>query len=138
MQTSGDVDVLDPSTGAVINTLSVATPAAVVGFGATSLAPPASALLLRLQTSTFIAGRRLKGRTFFSPVSLSVCENDGTPTAAAVAALVSGGNNLLAGLTAGDLWVIWHRPKTPGSGSGAPITAVSGPDRFAVLASRRP
>jgi hypothetical protein len=67
-----------------------------------------------------------------------VMDTDGTPTAASIAVVTSGITNLLGSLTAGDALVVWHRPKAGAGGSGGPVTGSICPDRFAVLASRRP
>jgi hypothetical protein len=137
LQVSGDVDVLDAATGDITDTRSVATPSVDTGAGGTTEAPPAVAALMQLRTGTFIAGRRVRGRTFVSPLSGSAVTSDGVLANTEHDALVAGAVACLAGLDAGDLWVVWHRPKEGAGGSVAPITSVTVPYMLAVLRSRR-
>lgn len=137
LQVSGDVDVLSAVSGDITNTLSLASPAVVQGTGGEAIAPPAVAALLQLRTTTFLAGRRIRGRSFISPLAGAAVTSDGLLSNAAVAGFKLGGTSLLAGLEAGDSWVVWHRPKLNIGGSAAPITAVSVPFKLAVLRSRR-
>lgn len=137
IQVSGDVDVITASSGLITNTLSVAPPAAVQGFGGGQATSQATAANLRLSTTTFIAGRRLRGRIFISPLSTAAVESDGTATAALAVTALGAANSILSGLAAGDLWVVWHRPKLKLGGTAGVITAASLADRLAVLTSRR-
>lgn len=137
VQVSGDVDVITAATGLITNTLSVAVPAPLAGSGGTTQAPYATASLMQLRTGTFIAGRRLQGRIFFSPLPGLVVGDNGELTSAAQTRSNLAGTSLLGALSAGDLWVVWHRPKLGVGGSIGPITAVSTPTKLAVLTSRR-
>ena len=137
LQVSGDVDLLTAATGAITDTFSVTPPAVINGSGGTDFAPPAAAALARLSTGNFVAGRRVKGRIFVSPICADKVASDGT--------LDSGFQGALAGLladfvgvkTSGDDWVVWHRPKGGSGGLACPITATSGASKIAVLTSRR-
>lgn len=137
-QVSGDVDVVDPATGAVTNTLSVTPPAVVNGSeSGGGYLTTSSAICTSWQTSTFIAGRRLRGRTFNGPTHRNTGELNGSPVAAyltilgtAAAALRNNGASTLA-------MVIWHRPVGGGGGSVGLVDGSSVKDKFAVLRSRR-
>lgn len=133
----GDVDVLEPGTGAITDTLTAPAPATAAGQGGAGKAPPAVAGLLRLSTSTFIAGRRVRGRVFVSPLAAAVVTSDGLMSNGAA----DGKATLLAAMDAlmdpGDIWVVWHRPKLKLGGQACPITATSMPYKLAVLTSRR-
>jgi hypothetical protein len=135
--TSGDVDVIDPADGSITNTWSVAAPAAQQGVGGESKAPPAVAGLIRLGTNSFIAGRRVRGRMFISPLAAGAISTDGTLTAGALVILNAVGPAVLDNLTDGDTWVVWHRPKVGAPGSTAIIHTASAPAKLAVLTSRR-
>lgn len=136
IQVSGDVDVLTAASGLITNTLTVAPPAIVNGFGGGQATSPAIAGNFRLNTSTFLAGRRLRGRIFISPLPTSGVETDGTATEAMKSTANGAGTALIAG-DPGDLWVVWHRPKLGVGGTAGPITSVSMADKLAVLTSRR-
>lgn len=134
---SGDVDVIDSATGNITDTLSVAGGAVIVGTDGASQAPPAIAGLLVLKTATFIAGRRVKGRVFVSPLSAASVASDGLLTNAAQSNLAGRFAAMAAALDAGDSWVVWHRPKLGVGGQACIITATSSPFKLAVLTSRR-
>jgi hypothetical protein len=138
LQVSGDVDVLDPATGDITNTLSVANPAGIVGGGPDSgMLPPATALLLNLRTAEFIAGRRVRGRAFLSPVYTAGNVGLGVPSAGMVTAANAIGSGLLLGDQAAAHPGVWHRPKAKVGGVFAPVTTTAAAITFAVLKSRR-
>lgn len=137
IQVSGDVDVLDAATGAITDTLAVAAPAVVAGVASSEFAPIATALLARLTTPNFIAGRRLRGRIFFCPVGRNMVQSDGTPDPTAIGFIQDGGAALIAGLGTGDVWEVWHRPVNGAGGETGPIISVTCPDKFSILTSRR-
>lgn len=137
MQVSGDVDVLDSATGAITDTLAVTAPAAVAGVASSEFAPIATALLARLTTPNFIAGRRLRGRIYFCPIGINMVQGDGTPDPTAIAFIQDGGNTLLESIAYGDVWEVWHRPVNGVGGQTAPVISVTCPDKFSILTSRR-
>ena len=136
-QVSNLVDVLDATDGSITDTISVAALSAVTGAGGASMAPPAVAALVHLNTSTFLGGRRVRGRTFVSPLADAAVTTDGVLGGSAQSELEALGASMLAALTAGDTWVVWHRPKGASPGYAAPITSTSVPFKLAVLTSRR-
>lgn len=136
-QTSGDVDVLDSATGQIIDTLSVNGEEPQGGGGGASKAPTAVAGLCQLKTDTFIAGRRVRGRQFVSPLAASVVTSDGVLSNGAQAILAGTHTAMVAALASGDTWVVWHRPKLGVGGLATPVVATSAPFKLAVLTSRR-
>jgi len=137
LTTSGDVDVLNAATGVIENTLSVAAPAPIAGTGGTSWAPFSVAMLLQLRTSTFINGRRVRGRSFLSPVRASAIAAHGSLDETQRNAMQVAGEDFRTSVTAGDTWVVWHRPVNGAGGSAAQITSVTVPGKPAILRSRR-
>lgn len=147
-QVSGDVDVINETSGEIISTWSPGPPAVVLGGAAdTSRMAIATALLVRWNTSTFLAGRRVQGRTFISPLYSQMVDGVGTPTETARGLGVAFGAALMdEGATDLPL-VVWRRhrdadpdhvpPITERDGEIAPVTSVTVPDKFAVLRSRR-
>jgi hypothetical protein len=79
--------------------------------------------------------RRLRGRTFMVPLSLSMYEADGT--------IISGGLTILntwaAAMRASGPLAVWHRPTsvTATDGTSAPVVGHKLSDRVAFLSSRR-
>lgn len=148
LQVSGDVDVITPSTGAITNTLSVPPPAVIVGAeNDDTFAPFATAQLLAIKTGTFLAGRRLQGRMFLSPLGGNMLEGNGTASIASTTAATTLGNVLYARIAAGDPgWSVWRRPRaarvlpTPlpaRAGDVGLVTSWLAKDKLAVLRSRR-
>lgn len=135
-QVSGQVDLLDPSNGALVGSLVVTAPAIVTGTGGGTL-PPANAILLTGQTGTILNGRRFRGRTFISPVA-SGTGSAGNVAAGTITAMTTAANNMLIGTTS-SVPVVWHRPKLPGplGGSVTPTITFTVGSVFAVLRSRR-
>lgn len=134
----GAVDVVDPATGAVTDTLSVAGGAPIPHSSSSGLmTAPATAGVLTWTTGTFIGGRRVRGRAFISPLRQDATEANGSPDANFIAALNAAGD--LVRIAAGLLpeLVVWHRPKGVIPGSAAPVIAHSVADKFGVLRSRR-
>lgn len=133
---SGQVDILDPINGALVAGLSVTAPATVIATGSESL-PPATSVLLTHNTGVILNGRRLRGRTFISPVADSV-NVDGLTASASRATIIAAANTTLTGATA-SFPVVWHRPVAPGPTGGSVAAALSFAvgSNFAVLTSRR-
>lgn len=145
---SPQVDVVAPVTGLVTGSLIVTPePASLNGTAmAVNTLPFQVAYLIQWRSSVFLAGRRLVGHTFFSPVAAAA--NNGVPSAGEAEAIRLAGVALLGpgGPTDVNL-VVWRRPRKAGSGKGglltarpgdtAPVTTVSVPLKFATLNSRR-
>ena len=136
-QVAGEVDVINAASGDITDTLVVAAPAVVQGAGAGTQAPPATAIQIRLRTASFVAGRRVQGRQFISPLDSSAIQADGTPTAGAVTAILQYVGDLAANWPSGTTQVVWHRPVEGSGGLACDVIGVIVPDKFAVLKSRR-
>lgn len=134
---SGDVDVITAASGQITNTHSVAPPPQIAGFGGGQATSPAIAGNLRLSTGQFLAGRRLRGRMFLSPLPTALVETDGTATVAFSTLADNAVLALQVSMDPGDTWVVWHRPVAGAGGTAAPITSTSLADKLAVLTSRR-
>lgn len=133
-----DVDVITPSTGAITNTISVSpAPAQVPGGAAAPFLPLACAIVLNLGTADFIAGRRVRGRAFISPINSGGLDSNGTPTAEYLSTVEGLGVNLRDATDGFGSLAVWHRPKLGAGGSTAIVTGSSVKDTYAVLRSRR-
>lgn len=137
-QVASEVDVVNPLTGAVTDTL-VATDAlaSVPGTKSGSILPPSVVAVLSLLTDTFIAGRRIRGRSFLGPISQAESMTaDGTLADVARTRYVTGVENMLATGGAPSL-AVWHRPKGGTGGEAVPVVACSVAAKFGSLRSRR-
>lgn len=130
------VDVLNADTGALIASHSVTAPASLGGTEGTKFGPAAAGLCVNWLTGAFIAGRRLRGRTFISPVNDGVDAN-GTPTAPHVAAALAMYPILSEHDTGFPLFAVWHRPVSGAGGAAHPVTGTTCRDVYSVLTSRR-
>jgi len=140
---SPEVDVLDPSNGELQASYVATGPAAIGGAGGGSYNAIAIGLLCRLVTAGIVAGHRVKGRAFFSPITPDP-EANGTPLASAITIVQNTGDALR--FTAGNVeeLVVWSRPVTVAtetvdvrSGSAHVVDSVVCPDKYVVLRSRR-
>lgn len=126
-QISPDVDIVNPIDGKVTDTLSGGTSAPVVGTSAgSSFLPTPVAGVIRLKTSTFLAGRRLQGRIFISPMATATNTAAGIPLStlpldaeAFIQALLDTGST-------SPLSVIWRRPRKAKPLAVPPVTARDG------------
>jgi hypothetical protein len=128
-------DILSETTGIISGTWSATPPANTVGTGATVYAAPVGVIVHWL-TSTIVAGRRLRGKTFFVPVIAQETAS-GVPDAPLVADFQAAAG-VLAAISPG--LVVWHRPNNPPALNNGSLGAVTGalvPTKFMVLRSRR-
>lgn len=135
-QVQGQVDLITETTGALGGSLSRTSPAAVTGTGG-GAGPIAAAVVLQLQTGVIINGRRLRGRSFISPVATGA-NSGGFVSAATISTTVAAGVAMLTGTTASKP-VVWHRPNPVGAANGSAfdVSAYAVGPNFGVLRSRR-
>jgi hypothetical protein len=130
------VDTLDPVTGEITGSDSY-TPWTVVGTQSMGALPPANAVVVSWKTAGIVNGRRVRGRTFLSPLDNSTADSAGTPSSSALThanALATAWQD--AGLTSTSTCV-WHRPVSGAGGSDWTIIGATVKDKFGVLRSRR-
>ena len=132
----GNVDTILDTTGELNGGFSTTPPAAVVGTGGTTSLPVTVCAVIRYNTGTIFAGRRLEGRTFLSPLSSGASTTSGAPTTG-VGTAVSAGIAALLGTPGTCIPVVWHRPTTTGLGGSGAITGGSAWSFFGSLRSRR-
>ena len=129
---------IDEETGLQGDEFNSATaPAVVIGSAPGERSAP-SGLCVNWRTSTFLSGRRVRGRTFIVPCSIAVYEGDGTikPGYLTIA------RNAATALRTESLGfesalMVWHRPVNGAGGSAAAVTGHTVNDKAAVLTSRR-
>lgn len=130
------IAAMDAATGNLTQEVTAnPAPAPVVGSGGAPIGPAFVALVGRLRTNAFQAGRRIQGRTFYCPLAAPFTDST-TPETGAQAAQVAGLTALLT-TGGGAPLVVWQRPKPGRPGSTFAVTTVSSAPEFGVLRSRR-
>ena len=134
---STDVDVIDPATGALTNQFTTTTATSTGTLTPGGRLPPQTQGIFRWNTTSFVAGRRIRGRTFFPGLNESVNTGAGVPggswtltqPATAIGTLLAAGDPSFA---------VWHRPTPSAAGSVHVVSAGSvDTTKWAVLRSRR-
>lgn len=124
--------VLSDATGEQTSEGTVASPPAVVaGVGAGGYSGN-SGVAVNWNTTAFVAGKRLKGRTYLVPMG-PIYQDNGTIADAIVTELQGLAEDLIGDAT---LFVVWHRPVGGAGGSAAEIETATIRDRAAHLRSR--
>lgn len=134
-QVEPQVDMIDAATGRLTNTFVSGTSTGLLIGGAAGSGPIAAAVVVNLLTEAIVAGKRITGKTFLSPLS-NAGDADGTPSQALRDACGSVIYGLIVAPGAPTLCV-WHRPKLGAGGSAHIVTGVLVKDKYAVLTSRR-
>lgn len=132
------VDVLDDSNGVLIASFGITPPAAVTGTVVQAIGPAFVAAGLTLDTGQIINGKRLRGRTFISPLPLGNTGSATPPTG-----LVTGVNAMGVALvtttptSTSNQLVVWRRPKGAAAGlSRKVLSSVTAPKYFSIRSRR--
>lgn len=131
------VDVIESTSGDLVNSFSV-VPEAPVGGDAPGPYSGASGAVINWRTGGIRNGRRIRGRTFVVPLSNGAYGNDGQLTPATRTTLQNAANALSVSTGTPDLGV-FARPtsSTANDGDWSVATSASVPSLAAVLRSRR-
>lgn len=139
VQVENDIEVIEETTGDLVNILSAASTSAVTG-GAASGSPYAAPVgaVVTWRTTVVRNNRRIRGRSFLVPLSSTAFENNGTLVSTALTVINNAATALINPAGAPDLGV-WARPTVPGANDGlwAAVSSFSVPDMGSVLRSRR-
>jgi hypothetical protein len=132
------VDVISDVTGDLVGGFSITPPATVTGTVAGNDGPTAIMAGMRLLTNDILGGRRVRGRSFFGPIS-GTLTNFPTPQAGIVTALNAFGVALITATPPSAVApaVVWNRPKPGVGGSMHQITSVTVAPDWWVMRSRR-
>jgi hypothetical protein len=137
--TAPTVDALEDTTGVLVGSYaSSAPPTAVTGTGVTEFYAPQVMCLLQMNTTAFVAGRRVQGRSFIGPVTEGAIAA-GSVSTATISAITGAA---LLQLTPSSpptpsFPVVWRRPRPGVPGGSYSVTAFSMPTKTATLKSRR-
>lgn len=126
---------VDELTGDLVGEIIIGTAPAAVDCTASGAYSAPAGCTVQWRTSTYLSGRRLRGRSYIVPLSTQAYDADGTLYPSTRASIEAAGTALIT--DAGDM-VVWHRPSEGGSdGTSALVTSAVVADRVAVLRSRR-
>lgn len=121
------VQIVDPATGATVSTETITGTHTWSGNGTAEPLPPATAMLVEWRSGTYIGGRELRGRTFFTCLTED-SSTSGVPGGAMLTALGSWSNTLAA-----ESMCLYSPTKRVRAG----VTGATVWSKFAVLRSRR-
>ena len=129
----GEVTELNTVSGDLEAVHVITPPANVTSTAAGNYSAPSGARI-EWRTDAIVAGRRLRGRTFFVPLGAGVYDATGTLSTTTLTALTTAANNFKSnsvfGASQGSVWSRTH-------GIQADITSAFIPDEASVLRSRR-
>lgn len=137
-------DVIDGGTGELTGVWTDG--AAQTPFSGTNTGDWAAGVGIRVvwNTGAIVAGRRVKGSTFFVPVAAGIFDTDGTIDTASVTAVTSAATTLLGGTHAMGIFSrpLPERPGAHGTlpargGGTVGIVSATVPDKVSWLRSRR-
>lgn len=138
IQLNSTVELIDDTNGHLIGFMSGAPFQRGNGTGTGSYSA-ASGLVVNWYTGGVKKGRRVRGRTFFVPLSGNALDTNGTIENSTLAA-IQGGATALANAAGGVAnLVVWSRPAEPNfiDGISYDVITATVPDKAAILRSRR-
>lgn len=142
IQVPSSGDLVETATGTLSGVWSVGTTPAVVTGGSTAAYAGNAGMVTHWLTDGFVAGRRVRGRTFIVPCTSAVFETNGSPTASAITGMKAAADALITSM-AGKM-LVWARPfvdpagvKPPRTGSASVVNGSRVPDLAISLRSRR-
>lgn len=132
-----EVDVIEDTTGALVNSLQ-STNGGTVDGTATGSYSAASGAVVNWRTGGIRNGRRIRGRTFLVPLAGSAYSTTGSLLPSSQTTIATAASQLAASTGTPDLFV-YARPTGPGAsdGTSSVVTGSSVPTLAAVLRSRR-
>lgn len=130
------VDVLNSDNGDLVGSHAVASGGTIFGMEGGGFGPAAAGICVNWLTANFIAGRRVRGRTFISPKN-NGGDVDGTPTAAHVSVASEMFGVLTATPAGHPKFAVWHRPIAGVGGAAVIVTGTRVRDTNSMLTSRR-
>lgn len=129
------VDTIELTNGELTSTTAITTPAPITGSDSGRYAAVAGACV-SWRTGDFVAGRRVRGRTFLVPLGSQGLQADGTIDTTALGFIQSAATALI---TAAPELVVWRRPTSHAAADGSAhiVGAATVSDKTAFLSSRR-
>jgi hypothetical protein len=129
------VDLIDMATGSLTGQ-TVGVTADIPTTGSEEALSPANQMLVRLHTDAFLNGRQVKGRIFVPGLTELANVGGGFVDGSLISGSASALGSWVSGADA--VPVVWHRPKTPGTGAFFPVLSATIWPTWAILKNRRP
>ncbi|HEV2818865.1 MAG TPA: hypothetical protein VGW40_16780 [Allosphingosinicella sp.] len=131
------VDVIDDTTGNLVNLFTASPAAARLGTGAGAYSA-ASGAVVNWKTTGIRNGRKIRGRTFMVPYAGTALDVTGSLDNTKLTAVRTATQNMISAFGTSAL-VVWCRPTGPDESDGvaATVTGFTIPDMAAILRSRR-
>lgn len=133
------IDIFEDNTGDLVGTFGVTEPSAsLVGTGSSLSIARSQCICVAYYTDMFVAGKRLKGRSFLGPISAAVLDTNGDVNSAVRAAAPGRFTALTSGV--GPRLAVWHRPSnaTGSDGYYGDVVSVIARARVTNLRTRQP
>lgn len=129
------VDTIEATNGQLTSNTPITPPVALNGADSGVYAAVAGACVT-WRTGDFVAGHRVRGRTFLVPLGAAGLQNDGTLSSATVSSMLSAATALVS---AAPEFVVWRRPSNTAAADGSTHIVATGTvsDKAAYLTSRR-
>ena len=134
-------DIIDPINGDLVGSWTAGGRAGDTGGDSAVYSAP-SGMCVNWLTGDVLDGHRLKGRSFFVPMSSNVYQDDGSIAPSILSSFQSLADAKVSSMAAN--FVVWHRPKKDKithaitrDGGYSVVTSAHVPDRAIVLRSRR-
>ena len=135
LQVQGTADVIEDTTGQIVDQVSFTTPTPVTATGAGAYSGTSGALIDWL-TSTYRNGRRVRGRSYIVPIVASAYDTNGSLLTGTITTLTGAAQAWLAATDGAS--VVWSRPTaTHPVGGSSVINSSAVPDLAVVMRSRR-
>lgn len=132
----GEVEVIEATTGTLVGLLYPEGDAVVLGNSGSAFGASAAGLCINWNTEELRNGRRIKGRSFISPVSGNGDAN-GSPSGTMLDNANGGASALTQQIAEPIAQVVWSRPKDGPNGRSATVSGHRVRDSFSMLTSRR-
>lgn len=132
-----EVEVIEDSTGTLVNTFATPGTSAVSGSGAGAFSA-ATGAVVNWRTNGIRNGRRVRGRTFLVPLNGAAFAATGQLGSGIVTTITTAASALADGAGSPDLFV-YGRPSAVGAADGVSyvVSSASVPAMGAILTSRR-
>jgi hypothetical protein len=132
-----EVEVIEDTTGELMDSLSVTPVLAVPGLASGNFSA-ATGAVVNWRTSGIRNGRRVRGRTFLVPLAAAAFSTGGQLSTSSVNQIVTAATKLSDGTLGPDL-MVYGRPTNAAAADGVAfvVSSVSVPATGAILTSRR-
>lgn len=129
------VDTIEATNGQLTSNTPITAPVAINGADSGAYAAVSGACVT-WRTGDFVAGHRVRGRTFLVPLGATGWQNDGSLATSTISTINTAAAAIVA---AAPEFVVWRRPDSAAASNGSTHIVATGTvsDKAAYLTSRR-